>query len=179
MILHSSHETGETHVATDDVPALYLLRPPFWSVGMIALASIASVYLIQVLVSFVPTLFDDTTLDKRALSSLPGLVFWLTVTAIAVGRRVYIRSKPLPPISFHADHIELPPNVQSSASRAVAYSEILSIHLGGQGSLSAHFKESKNRLFHFHQASFVDPRAPNACLPKYGGASWSYRTVRK
>ena len=153
-------EAGSESDQDSGLQSLELLRPPFWSVGLLALISIAAVFVVDLIVSMIknPGVLEGG--ESASPSPLIALILWLVLVGTTVGARLYIRSKPLPPIVFHGDYVEIPPNLRASRSRRVPYTEFLSIYLGGASPHMRLFLESSAHLYQFAQESFVDPEGP-------------------
>lgn len=153
--------------ATPDSPlepaaTVELRRPPFWSFGMLAVATAGAVLVAHLLSALYQGLAGDGPPEAKASGAELGLLFvlWLLFAAVMVGRRVLGRKRPLPPIRFRPYDIELPGNVNSSRTYVVPYTDIISLHLGGYPPQVRVLLESRQRLFVFQQPSFVDPAGP-------------------
>lgn len=141
------------------VDKIALRRPPFWSFGMVALATLSIWWLIDAARVVVPQLLQGNAL-REVGAEVASASIWLVMAAGIMARRWYVQTRPLLPIRFHADFVDLPRNLYALGRRRIPYGEILSVYLGGHPPHLRLLLESRRHILHLDQLAFVDAEGP-------------------
>lgn len=153
-----------SHIAPVFIP---LKRPPFFTAGLVTLLMAAAFLSAGAISELVALIWADTVRPAGPTELWPAvfrLVFWLGLAGLVLGRRYWVFSKPLSPIIFYDDHIELPRAADAHGSRSLSYSDILAVALRGSLAELQFIIESPRCLFHYSQEAFVDKDGPERVL---------------
>ncbi len=133
-----------------------LVRPPFWSRGLVFLLLALGLVAFNMMAVLLDALQTDGSAPvlRSAAVALAGCA----VLALGViGRRLWVRARPLPPVVFHASHVSLPVSLESNRSREVAYRDIMSVGARGQAPGLALVIETRRDLYIFPLLAFASP----------------------
>ena len=161
-------ETGTAHEPDDDaipeVPpdastSVTLRRAALWTPFVTFAAGIGLLLASETVVSIVPQIQEGLPLAAAVRGVALALLF-VSIPVGVIGWRIYLHRQPLPPIQFFSEFVELPRSLHGGRTRRVSYRDILSLHIAGKNPFLRVLIESRARVFHFPQNSFVDPRGP-------------------
>jgi membrane associated rhomboid family serine protease len=152
---------GDTTTDTPDAVTVPLKRPPLWSTGLTLLATLTAVFCLSTTVDVAPRLWRGEDLGQEGLMSLGLAGFWITLVLTVLGKRLFVRMRPLPPIAFHDAYLILPRSPEARRTREVPYGEIMAVNEGGRAPKRHFFIESKRHVFHLPQEIFQDADGPD------------------
>ena len=143
---------------------LAMRRLPLWTSGLTFMATVTAAFVVHALAQLLPRLWQGAVSPASALESVALAALFTALIALALGKRLLVRTRPLPAIVFHETHVMLPPGSEALLPRAVAYADILSVNEGGLPPQRHFFIESRRHVFHLPQAVFVDANGPERLL---------------
>src|SRR2546427_487980 len=129
-----------------------LRRLPFWSPGLAFFLMVLGLVALDMIAVALEALKHGAT-DSAIVHAVVALTLFGAVTAVVLGRRLFVRTRPLPPIVFHPEHVTLPRGMESLGSRDVAYRDILSVGARGEPPMAL-LVETRRDVFHFPLAAF-------------------------
>jgi rhomboid protease GluP len=147
--------------ATDPVTLrLAMRRLPLWSSGLTFMATVTAAFAVHALAQLLPRLWQGAPLQASIIESMALAALFTAIIGLSLGKRLLVRTRPLPAIVFYETHVMLPPGSEALRPRAVPYADILSVNEGGLSPQRHFFIESRRHVFHLPQAAFVDANGP-------------------
>lgn len=131
-----------------------LRRLPFWSpfLGLfVGITGVFAVYCAGLVLQGVRVGAATEFIEQ----SFVGFLVCALLLAGVLGYRTLVRSRPMPPIAFYDDHVELP-SFEALGVTRVAYRDILSTGVRGRAPTSDLLVETRRNVYVFPLAAFRD-----------------------
>jgi rhomboid protease GluP len=136
--------------------AVELVRPQFWTSGLIFFLGVSGMVMANLIASIAALVASGAPIEAMGAPATL-VVVGFAVVGVVVGRRIVAHLRPLPPISFFADHLTLPPDTTALKARRIDYSDILTIAVRGDAPRGLLVLESRRYLVVYAFAAFKQP----------------------
>ena len=134
-----------------------LRRLPLWSSTLSLLAQFAVLIAVSCLVEVAPRLWRQQGVQSEVLFSLSLLLVCTAAMLACLGKRLWVRRRPLMPLRLTTTGLVLPRHAESARQAQVPYAEVVSVLEGGVGRRRALVVEGAREVFVLPVGLFVDP----------------------
>ena len=97
-----------------------LVRPQFWTSGLVFFFGVSGMILANLVAAVIELVVSGA--PAEALGAPVSLtIVGMILVGVVAGRRILAHIRPLPPLSFFADHLTLPTDTGALKARRVDY----------------------------------------------------------
>jgi rhomboid protease GluP len=143
----------------EELDILELRRPVLFSLGIMLMVALCMTITLEIGVKLLAVVNGDLEIGNVLIESSLGFCL-LVILLGSILRRKMVFARPLEPIRFFRDHVELPAHINSNARRKLSYSDILSVYLAGNPGQSRILIESARHIFVFEPFHFEKEGGP-------------------